>query len=199
MAHDPEGDEWLQLEVVKAQMRRAAREVILEEPHGGLRDMGYQLAVAMGAMRCVVAGDASSLCRLGDRSPAVRAAIARSGGRDMVDTMARVVEEAFFRFLKAQLAQELTRGEGAADSQTEQSSKQKCAHILRVAPARIGAVFDEDGWRTPAQKIRSGSALIGRGFSLSRLTRRRRPPWRAVEFLVCRIASGLCRMTTSPP
>lgn len=63
----------------------------------------------------------------------VRTAFARSVGRNMVGSMAKVVEEPLLKFPEAQLAQELARGEGADDSRTEQSSKQKGVHIWRIA------------------------------------------------------------------
>lgn len=73
-------DMWARLAVVKEHMRLAARKVMLEEPHCGYRDVGYQLSLAMGNMRCMTADDEVSLRRMVARSPAVRSALERPRG-----------------------------------------------------------------------------------------------------------------------
>lgn len=152
-ALDPTDDEWAQVEVVKALMRRAAREVIREEPYGGIRDVGYQLSVALGIMRCLIAGDEAPLRRLSERSPAMRIALAHPRGPARTTAVASAVGRAFFQHLEARLTQELARAEGAEQEQDRQRGKQKRAHLLRVAaawrqrkaPARIQAVLDSGG------------------------------------------------------
>lgn len=94
-AWDDEEDELIQLEVLKFHMRRVAKSVIFEEAYGWVRDVGCQLYVAMGALRCVIAGEEQSLCRVPERSLAVWAAVARPGSQDKALAVAPSLEHLF--------------------------------------------------------------------------------------------------------
>lgn len=132
-------------EVVKAHMRRAAQEVMLEEPHGGYRVVGYQLAPAMGAMRCVASGDAASWRTMADRSLTARAALEVPRGQARIAVLADLIERMCFRVAVGGAV-----GSGGAWRRPRRAVVGEAPGLLlrlaavwrqRRPPARIRAVF----------------------------------------------------------
>lgn len=168
---DADEDERVHLEVLNAHMRRAAKEVMLEETHGRHQDIGCQLSVAMSAMRCFGAGDrewAIDLVRCGMRWDG------RGAGQDRIAAVAATEEGVLFRYLEDQLSHDVEASDEDSEGTVGQHKTNNGAHLLRMAAAwrqrrhrpAFAQSWTRQGGRTLGRRSRRTSwRSIGSGFS----------------------------------
>lgn len=144
---------------MKELMHTCAAQVIEEMPEGGLGVEGYQLSVAMGALRLASKGDSQGLLRLLRRSSSLRLALRGKSGWDLVRAASEAVETRYYAHLEAQLV----GAAGAAGTHVEKRQRAKCGSRLmsimrawrrRRAPIKLGRWSRPTAWSTQALRAR---------------------------------------------